>query len=151
MEMYDLPDTGWGTDEAIVFTYRADSLAMRRQGVAGESIDITVRHSGDFAYADLPLEIKGVTPDKRFWVDTISFPLGERTEDGAYRWAGHAYSNHYDITRRYRNGIRYRDWGRESNGEEYALSIRQLTGDEPLRGILSVGVIASGARPTGGR
>lgn len=138
MEMYDLPDVGWAGDQAVVFTFRPDSAAVRQTD--GEWIDITVRHSADYPYADLPLEIKGVAPDKRFWTDTIDFPLGALSEDGTYRWAGRSYSNHYDITRRYRSGIRY------GNGGEYALSVRQLSGQDTLRGILSVGVVASGTR-----
>lgn len=138
MEVYDLPDAGWAGDQAVVFTFRPDSASVRQAD--GEWIDITVRHSADFPYADLPLEIKGVAPDKRFWTDTIDFPLGALSEDGAYHWAGRAYSNHYDITRRYRSGIRY------GTGGEYALSVRQLSGLDTLRGILSVGVVASGTR-----
>lgn len=138
MEVYDLPEAGWAGDQAVVFTFRPDSASVRQAN--GEWIDITVRHKSDFPYADLPLEIKGVAPDKRFWTDTIDFPLGALSEDGTYRWAGCSYSNHYDITRRYRSGIRY------GTGGEYALSIRQLSGLDTLRGILSVGVVASGTR-----
>lgn len=138
MEVYDLPRAGWVEDQSVVFTFRPDSAAFRVAD--GEWIDITVRHRADFPYAGLLLEVKGVTPDKRFWTDTIAFPLGALSEDGAYRWAGRAYSNHYDITRRYRSGIRYGLPG------EYALSVRQLTGQDTLRGILSIGVIASGVK-----
>lgn len=143
MEMYDLPAAGWGSEEAIVFTFIPDSAAIHAPGTQGEWIDITVRHDGNFPYADLPLEIKGVMPDKRFWVDTIDFALGVRGDDGAFRWAGQRYSNHYDITRRYRSGIRYRRFN-DSDRAEYAVSVRQLTGENPLHGILSVGIIASG-------
>ncbi|WP_274956863.1 hypothetical protein [Millionella massiliensis] len=139
MEVYDLPETGWAADQAIVFTLRPDTLAPG--GDDGQWIDITVRHRADYPYAELPLEIKGVAPDKSFWTDTLLFPLGTPAENGTRQWAGHAYSNHYDITRRYRNGIRYTQPG------EYALSIRQLSGADTLRGILSLGVIAHGVRP----
>lgn len=146
MEMYDLPAAGWGASQAVVFTFRPDSAATHaQQEKGGDWIDITVRHRADFPYADLPLEIKGVAPDKRFWIDTVDFPLGIRTEKDKYRWAGRAYSNHYDITRRYRSAIRYGVPG------EYALSVRQLTGQDTLRGILSIGVIASGAKAEAAR
>lgn len=144
MEMYDLPAAGWGSKESIVFTFVPDSTAIHAPAAQGEWIDITVRHDGNFPYADLPLEIKGVMPDKRFWVDTVDFALGVRDSEGIFRWAGQRYSNHYDITRRYRSGIRYRRF--ETRSEEYAVSVRQLTGEDPLHGILSVGIIASGAR-----
>ena len=111
MEVYDLPETGWAADQAIVFTLRPDTLAPG--GDDGQWIDITVRHRGG----------------------------GNKRKNGTRQWAGHAYSNHYDITRRYRNGIRYTQPG------EYALSIRQLSGADTLRGILSLGVIAHGVRP----
>ncbi|MCC8063174.1 MAG: gliding motility lipoprotein GldH [Rikenellaceae bacterium] len=143
MEMYDLPEVGWAQDQSVVFTFRPDSVATA--GGEGQWIDITVRHRADFPYADLPLEIKGVAPDKRFWTDTVDFPLATLSENGAYRWAGRSYSNHYDITRRYRSGIRY------SGNGEYALSVRQLTGEDTLRGILSVGVVAGGTHPAGMR
>ncbi len=138
MEVYDLPRAGWAENQAVVFTFRREPSASC--GADGEWIDITMRHRADFPYAALPLEVKGVTPDKRFWTDTIAFPLGTLSENGTYRWAGHAYSNHYDITHRYRSGIRYGLSG------EYALSVRQLTGQDTLRGILSIGIIASGTQ-----
>lgn len=143
MEMYDLPESGWTEDQAVVFTFRPDSAVTGQAN--GEWIDITVRHRADFPYADLPLEVKGVAPDKRFWTDTIDFPLAVLSENGDYRWAGRSYSNHYDITRLYRSGIRYGQPG------EYALSVRQLTGQDTLRGILSIGIIASGTRATNHR
>ncbi len=143
MEMYDLPEAGWAEDQSVVFTFRPDSVAAAR----GERqwIDITVRHRTDFAYATLPLEIKGVSPDKRYWTDTVDFPLATLSKNGAYRWAGRSYSNHYDITRRYRSGIRYAGDGK------YALSVRQLTGEDTLRSILSIGVVAGGTHPAGMR
>ena len=85
------------------------------------------------------IAVRRVLPGGR--TDTLLFPLGTPAENGTRQWAGHAYSNHYDITRRYRNGIRYTQPG------EYALSIRQLSGADTLRGILSLGVIAHGVRP----
>lgn len=143
MEMYDLPSSGWGADKSVVFTFIPDSASIPLPSSQGEWIDITVRHSGDFPYADLPLEIKGVMPDKQFWVDTVDFALGVRDTDGAFQWAGQRYSNHYDITRRYRSGIRYRRF--DTIPAEYAISVRQLTGENPLHGVLSIGIIASGA------
>lgn len=99
-----------------------------------------------YPYAALPLVIKAVTPDKRFWADTVEFALRRPAADGepgegAYRRAGRHYSNHNDITRRYRSGVRFSQRG------EYALSVRQLTGTERIRGIRSIGVVVSGARP----
>lgn len=153
MEMYDLPTAGWGKEEAIAFTFRPDTVATTAAGPhraptgEGEWIDITIRHDRNFPYADLPLEIKGVTPDKRFWIDTVDFALGEPDENGVLQWAGRKYSNHYDITRRYRSGIRYRHSPDAFlGGGNYAISVRQLTGEEPLRGVLAVGITASGAR-----
>lgn len=147
MEMYDLPSAGWGTDEAVVFTFVPDSAGMRAPSAQGEWIDITVRYDGNFPYADLPLEIKGVLPGKRFWVDTVDFALGVRDEAGVLRWGGRRYSNHYDMTRRYRSGIRYRAF--DSIPAEYAVSVRQLTDENPVHGILSIGIIASGAHAVG--
>lgn len=152
MEIYDLPDEGWRADQAIVFTFRPDSAVVGRGGRHGggeqeeQWIDLSVRHRNDFPYADLPLEIKGVSPDKRYWIDTIDLPLARLSDNGdllsepAYRWTGRAYSNHRDITIRYRSGIRYARAG------EYALSIRQLAEPDTLRGILAVGVIVSRAQ-----
>lgn len=146
MEVCDLPDEGWQGRQAIVFTFRPDSATVRRAATRdrddGQWIDLMVRHRNDFPYADLPLEIKGVAPDKRFWVDTVDIPLARPDADGAagqYRWTGRAYSNHRDITLRYRSGIRYGAFG------EYALSIRQLVTADTLHGILAVGVIVSRA------
>ena len=110
MEVYDLPDEGWRADQAIVFTFRPDSAVVGRGGRHGggeqeeQWIDLSVRHRNDFPYADLPLEIKGVSPDKRYWIDTIDLPLARLSDNGdllsepAYRWTGRAYSNHRDIT-----------------------------------------------------
>lgn len=144
IEVCDLPDEGWAARQAIVFTFRPDSTsvhrAARRSGETGGAwIDLMVRHRNDFPYADLLLEIKGVAPDKRFWVDTVDFPLAEPDEEGNYRWTGRTYSNHSDVTHRYRSGIRYRTAG------EYALSIRQLAAPDTLQGIIAVGMIASGS------
>lgn len=145
IEVCDLPDEGWGARQAIVFAFRPDSAtvygpAQRGTADGGQWIDLMIRHRNDFPYADLPLEIKGVAPDKQYWIDTVDFPLATPSGDGTYRWDGRAYSNHLDITRRYRSGIRYRTAG------EYALSIRQLAAPDTLQGIIAVGVIASGAR-----
>lgn len=147
IEVCDLPDERWGARQAIVFAFRPDSATVygpAQHGTAdgGPWIDLMIRHRNDFPYADLPLEIKGVAPDKQFWIDTVDFPLATPADDGTYRWDGRAYSNHLDITRRYRSGIRYRTAG------EYALSIRQLAAPDTLQGIIAVGVIANGARAT---
>lgn len=142
MEICDLPQEGWLANQAVVFTFRPDSAAVRGaalHGGGGQWIDLMVRHRADFPYADLPLEIKGVAPDKRFWIDTVRFPLGTLSSDGGFRWAGRRYSNHYDITHRYRSGIRYAAEG------AYAVSIRQLAVRDTLRGIVAVGMIASGS------
>lgn len=143
MEMYDLPREGWGREEAVVFYFEPDSAAGAR---GGQWIDISIRYDDDYPYAALPLVIKAVTPDKRFWADTVEFALRRPAADGepgegAYRRAGRHYSNHNDITRRYRSGVRFSQRG------EYALSVRQLTGTERIRGIRSIGVVVSGARP----
>ena len=138
LEMYDLPVSGWPADRAVVFRFRPDSAQTAEGG--SRWIDLAVRHTPEFPYTDLLLEVKGVAPDKSFWTDTVSLPLGTTGGNGVPRWAGRAYSNHYDFTCRYRSGIRYGAAG------GYALSIRQLTDGDTLRGILSVGIVACGAK-----
>lgn len=145
MEMYDLPASGWKLNQSVVFTFVPLGVDTLQRGTPADRwIDITVRHRADFAYAELPLEIKAVAPDKQFWVDTVYLPLGKPSEGGEWQWSGQHYSNHYDLTQRYRSRIRYRTAG------EYALSIRQLSGEDPLRGILSLGVTVSQAAPSTG-
>lgn len=145
MEMYDLPASGWQQNQSVVFTFVPLGVDTLHGGTPADRwIDITVRHRADFAYAELPLEIKAVAPDKQFWVDTVYLPLGKPSEGGEWQWSGQHYSNHYDLTQRYRSRIRYRTAG------EYALSIRQLSGEDPLRGILSLGVTVSQAAPSTG-
>lgn len=142
MEMYDLPASGWGQNQSVVFTFVPLGVDTLQGGTPADRwVDITVRHRVDFAYAELPLEIKAVTPDKRFWVDTVYLPLGKSSDSGEWQWNGNHYSNHYDLTQRYRSRIRYRTAG------EYALSIRQLSGDDPLQGVLSLGLTVSQAKP----
>lgn len=149
LEAYDFPDATWASDEAVVFTFHP--LPDATSPTQGDWIDILVQHRPDFNYADLLLEIKGVSPDKQFWLDTIAIPLAEkitnptRREAGdEYRWSGRRFSNHYEVVRRYREGIRYRNDDDGSN--EYAVSIRQITGESILEGIYSVGIVASGCR-----
>ena len=142
MEMYDLPASGGKQNQSVVFTFVPRGVDTLRGGTPSDRwVDITVRHRADFAYAELPLETKAVTPDKRFWVDTVYLPLGKPSEGGEWQWYGNHYFNHYDLTQRYRSRIRYRAAG------EYALSIRHLSGDDPLVGGLSLGVTVSQAAP----
>lgn len=146
MEVLDLPGHQWASEQAVVFTFEPSGTTAASpisSPPEGESIDLVVRHSEHFPYTDLRLEIKGVAPDKQYWIDTITMPLTTRPSDpngtdSQHPWAGRRYSNHYDLTRRYRTGIRYPQKG------TYSISIRQLSGDDPLRGILSIGIVASG-------
>lgn len=140
IEMYDLPTAGWDSDKAIVFTFQPDAKSSPTD--SGQWIDLTIRHREDFAYDALRLEIKSVAPDKSYWIDTIAFPLSHSPDErtAGSLWAGRHYSNHYDLTRRYRSGITYPQSG------EYALSIRQLGTPGTLQGILSVGITASSSQ-----
>ncbi len=144
IEVMDFPDERWGGRESVVFGFHPLALTegeIMPQAQRGEWIDICVRHRPDFPLAELLLEVKGVRPDKLFWVDTVSIRLAEPIEE-QYRWLGRHYSNHHELTARYRTGIRYALPG------EYAVSIRQLCtpAEESLSGILSIGLVASGCR-----
>lgn len=149
LEVYDFPEASWESGQAVVFTFRP--LPDATPPAEGDWIDILVQHRPDFTYADLLLEVKGVTPDKQFWLDTIAVPLTERITNPTrreaadeFRWSGRRFSNHYEVVRRYREGIRYRRAAADSN--EYAVSIRQISGQSRLEGIYSIGIIASGCR-----
>lgn len=146
IEVFDFPDEQWKANEPVVFTFHPEETLSNP---GGESIDILVRHRFDFPYADLKLEVRGIRPDRVFWTDTISVPLAEQRDDTweQYHWLGRRYSNHYETIHRYRERIEYRHFEPDSLqgiSSDYTVSIRQISHEENLKGILSVGIVASG-------
>jgi len=123
-EVFDLPHAEWPSGSAVNFEF------IPTDHSSAKNIDIIVRYSRDFPTANLLLEVKTVRPDEIFWCDTISVPLVD--EKG--KPAGAPISIGNDIKYNYRTGAVFSKEG------QYAIALRQLTGQDTLRHILSVGV-----------
>lgn len=129
VEVYSFADNQWHRGESVVFQYFVtDTLSPA-------TVDISVRYTHTTPLTELPLEVKGYDPSIReFWIDSITIPLAAEH--------GTRFSNHTEQTTTYRSGIQYPRRGAR------AISIRHM-GDSTLSGIMSIGVVASGANASG--
>ncbi len=130
-ELFHFEGEPWQADQSAVF--RFEPLTPDE---GDYTLSIALRHTEQFAYNRLMLEIKGVNPRRQFWVDTLSVAL----TDARGKWVGKHYADHYDLTTLYRTHIRYPYPG------TYALSVRQLNDPTSLDGILAIGVEATGCQ-----
>lgn len=129
IEVYSFAGNQWRKGESVVFQYVVtDTLSPA-------TVDISVRYTHTTPLKELPLEVKGYDPSIReFWIDNITIPLGAEH--------GIRFPNHTEQTTTYRSGIKYPHRGAR------AISIRHM-GDSTLSGIMSIGVVASGAGASG--
>lgn len=86
----DLPGNGWAYGDSISFFMHRDSVSKSKAG----NLSLGIRHTGDYPYCNLWLEVttsdaKGVSR-----VDTVNVDLC----DSFGRWYGHGFGNSFQIT-----------------------------------------------------
>lgn len=132
VEIYVFDQNSWSSNKSALFEYRVvDTLTPA-------SVNISIRYNADMKLSVLPLEIKSVQAgSSAYWVDTVYMTLRDDRKDVQYSTR---YTNHTELTIPYRTQVRYPKSGVRK------LSIRHLGDSTTLRGVMSIGVAATGAK-----
>ncbi len=131
--VHAFPHGQWAAADTVRFAFHP------RDTVAPQTIELVLEYRKDFPWGSLPLEIRGVIPgDSIYWADTLCVLLNA---PGGLR-LGTEYPSHYEHTVMYRTGIRY---GRSALR---TVEVRQISGTDPLEGISSLTLKASGCCDT---
>lgn len=133
-----LPAGGWASSYKPEFCFEiTDSLATH-------DVHIDVRHTGDYAYSDLFLFVDLSGPGGRLVRDTVECLLADPTG----RWFGRGTG--FIFADRFKAHVLYKLGGRFPRTGRYCIRLEQAMRDDPLPGVLDIGVSVSRSRPTGG-
>lgn len=125
VSVLDMPKGEWQSNEYAEFNFtQHDTTASHR-------IELIVRHTPDFEWRDLQLEIRTVNPENLFWCDTINVTL----TDTVGRWLGKDMTAHVDFAVEYRRAVIFTRKG------EYNIRIRRIAPSQDIEGIKAIGVI----------
>lgn len=124
--VFDMPlNRSWGVGEWVEFDFvQSDTINLHK-------IELSIRHSLNFGFRNLPVEIQTHSPDNKYWRDTIILKLTDADND----WVGQMGSNHIDFQSYYRRNVRFTRSG------NYVIKVKHLLPVDSLEGVNAVGII----------
>lgn len=94
-------------------------------------IELIIRHRPDFEYRTIRLEVRTISPLRKYWTDTVDIPL---TSDNG-QWRGVDRDTHIDQAVIYRKGVQFETAG------QYNIRIRHLNETDSLSHLMAIGLI----------
>jgi len=124
-EQYEnIPDFEW--DQANIFRFEVEVTDT----IHAHNIFVNLRNSGDYAYSNLWLFVKTISPDNEITDEKIEIKLADETGE----WYGSGFGNIFDLQVPFQQKVVFPKSGK------YMFEITQGMYDLKLKGIVNIGI-----------
>ncbi|PKQ62902.1 hypothetical protein BZG02_11405 [Labilibaculum filiforme] len=124
-EQYEsIPDFEWSQENTLRFEVEITDT------IHAHNIFVNLRNSGDYAYSNLWVFVKSISPDKEVEEKKVEIALADET--GA--WYGSGFGDIFDLQVPFKKNVVFPKSGK------YVFKIKQGMYDPKLKGIVNVGI-----------
>ncbi|MDM8161240.1 gliding motility lipoprotein GldH [Labilibaculum sp. K2S] len=124
-EQYEnIPDFEWNQENVLRFEVEITDT------IHANNIFINLRNSGDYAYSNLWVFVKVISPDNELDEEKVEIELADETGD----WYGSGFGDIFDLQVSFKQKVVFPKSGK------YVFEITQGMYDRKLKGIVNVGI-----------